>query len=91
MENESLPENLRNVMVTYKKTIYSGPYGLKKETVRVTKRGFWFEYAKQFAVPPGWAHFKGVLLPSGWGGDHLSKENIIRWDPIKEEDDGNST
>jgi len=73
------PENLRNIMVTYKKTMYNG-YGdaLGKEVV--TKMGFYDPNFDYISVPPAWAKFNGVLLPNGFGGDHLKLEKVIKWE-----------
>jgi hypothetical protein len=61
-----------DVLVTYQKN---------GETI--TKRGFYDKSFGTFSVPPTWQKFNGVLLPHGWGGDHLKPENVVKWQPIK--------
>jgi hypothetical protein len=95
----NLPESYENVMVTYMKIFYTGPYGDTKEKREVTKRGFytdtdgyynalgqWIETPNgKFAIPPNWAMFNGILLPDGWGGDRVLPEQVIKWEYIKDE------
>jgi len=81
---EKLPEHLQNVMVTYKKTFNEGLYGEKKVIRTVTKRGFYDKKSNNFAIPPEWAEFDGVLLPHGFGGDYLETKDVIKWEPIKD-------
>ena len=38
-----------------------------------------------FIVPPSWADHGGVSLPSGWGGNRVLPENVIKWEYIKNE------
>jgi len=76
MEN---PENYKNVMITYKKEISSGHYGIVKSMTEVTKRGFYSPLFKHYAVPPDWRMFNGNLLPHGWGGDKLQPKQVITW------------
>lgn len=84
-----LPENLRNIMVTYKKDIRSGPYGdtITKEVV--TRRGFYSKLFDYISVPPDWQHFNMnghvVLLPHDWGGDRLKIEEVIDWKYCEDE------
>lgn len=76
----NLPEPFTNVMITYKKPFFSGPYGTKVEVLEVTRRGFYSSLFENFAIPPDWRHFNGKLLPHGFGGDHISKDEVIKWE-----------
>ena len=51
----------------------------------VTERGFYSNLFNNFSIPPEWRHFKGVLLPHGFGGTKLSIDKVIKWEPIPEE------
>ena len=84
MDNKTLelPIPFSNIMVTYKKTFYSGAYLSIKTNQVVTKMGFYNN--NKFSIPPRWAKFNGVLLPDGWGGDHLTIDKIISWEYCKE-------
>lgn len=88
MKNSELPPSWENVMITYKKTFRTGPYGDTKEVIEVTKMGFYSDLFGNFAIPPKYASFRmggeNILLPDGWGGDHLTPDKIIKWEPIKE-------
>lgn len=65
-EKIELPENCRDIMVTYEKTFYFGAYGTQEEKAIVTKRGFWNKlFPEHISVPPEWKYFNGVLLPHG--------------------------
>lgn len=79
MKNNSLPEPFKNVMVTYNKTITFGPYHDQVKKQVVTKMGFYSDLFNNFAVPPEWRKFNGVLLPHGFGGDHIPIDKIIKW------------
>lgn len=74
------PENLRNIMVTYRKKFYTGAYGDTVETKIVTKMGFYDEIFDYISVPPSWRNFNGVLLPHGFGGDRLQVRDVIKWE-----------
>ena len=74
-----LPIGFSNVMVTYEKTFSSGAYGDTKTKQVVTKMGFYDNIDNKFSIPPRWKKFNGVLLPDGWGGDHLTIDKIISW------------
>ncbi len=80
----TIPIGFSNVMVTYKKVFAVGAYGDGRETRIVTKMGFYDNINNKFSVPPRWAKFNGVLLPDGWGGDHLTIDKIISWEYCKE-------
>ena len=84
MINSNLPPNSESVMVTYKKSFSTGPYGDTKELREVTKMGFYSELFQNFAIPPEWRMFNGILLPHGWGGDYLAADEIIKWEPIND-------
>lgn len=76
MEKEiQLPEEFADVMVAY-----------MKNGQKVCKHGFYSKLFKNFAIPPEWRHFEiggeQVLLPHGWGGDHVKPENVISWEYI---------
>ena len=75
-----IPEFDRDIMVTYKKTIYFGAYGSEKRTQIVTKRGFYSKLFDNVSIPPEWRKFNGVLLPHGWGGDTLKIGEVIKWE-----------
>ena len=79
-----LPENARDVMITYKKTYYTGAYGEKKVKKTVTKRGFYLKIFNNFSVPDEWAMFNGVLLPHGFGGDTIKIKDVIKWEYCKD-------
>jgi hypothetical protein len=76
-------EPYRNIMVTYKKEVSSGPYGDTKTQMEVTKRGFYCSLFSSISIPPDWKHFsiggKNVLLPHGWSGDRLQADQVIAW------------
>jgi hypothetical protein len=69
MTPEQLPESYRQVYLTY--TRPSGEI--------VTKRAFYSEEFKEFAVPPDWRVFNNRLLPHGFGGDRVVEKNVIVW------------
>lgn len=75
-----IPEDLRDIMITYKKNVYSGVYGDTITKEIVTKRGFYSKLFNNFSIPPRWSYFNGVLLPDGWGGDHISINEVIKWE-----------
>jgi hypothetical protein len=62
------PENLRNAIFTYKKNGET-KYG----------RGFYDKNFGNVAIPPDWRKFKGILLPHGFGGDHVDLKDIIEY------------
>lgn len=80
-------------MVTYKKIIGYGPYGVERREETVTKRGFltdsdgYYNHKGEYittpsgyyAIPPSWQEFGGILLPHGWGGDRLNHDQVIKW------------
>lgn len=77
-----------SVMVTYVRIFFSGPYGdthVKQQTKRL---GFWD--GEKFHVPPGWTWFRmsseECLVPNGWGGDHMTPDQIISWTETTEKD-----
>ncbi len=74
------PEDMRDVMVTYKKKFYSGAYGSTVTENVVTKRGFYSKMFDNISVPPAWRKFNGVLLPDGFGGDRLKLKDVIKWE-----------
>jgi len=82
--------NIR-VMVTYKRTFFGGSYGEKRETHETRRLGFWD--GEKFHIPPGWQHFTFLssgdtcLLPDGWGGDHLTPDQIISWTLATDKDE----
>ena len=80
MENLTLPEPNIDVMITYKKEFKRGETTHKEV---VTKRGFYSKSFNNFAIPPSYQKFNGVLLPHGWGGDHISADQIIKWEYCK--------
>lgn len=73
------PTPFRDIMVTYEKTISSGPYGDTKTKAVVTKRGFYTDLFDYVAVPPDWQMFGGALLPHGFGGDKVPLDKVISW------------
>ena len=83
MEAQKLPTPFENIMVTYNKTVLMGLYGDKTNIQTVTKMGFYNNIDNKFSIPPRWAKFNGVLLPDGWGGDHLTIDKIISWEYCK--------
>jgi hypothetical protein len=86
MTNSELPPSFENVMITYKKVFGTGPYRDTKEIREITKMGFYSDLFMNFAIPPEYRYFRmgkeNVLLPHGWGGDHLTPDKIIKWEPI---------
>ncbi len=74
-----LPEPWKNCMITYEKEFSFGEYNSQKRKEIVTRKGFYSDLFDNFAIPPDWAHFKGVLLPNGFGGDKLKIEEVIDW------------
>ena len=82
--NVVLPEPDRDIMVTYKKAIRFGAYGDQSRLETVTKRGFYSKLFDNISIPPEWRKFKGVLLPHGWGGDHITIDKVIKWEYCEE-------
>ncbi len=86
MENTiELPPDMQNVMITYKKTISFGAYGMNTRTEIVSERGFYSKMFNNVSIPHEWRYFKGTLLPHGFNGTRLSIDKIIKWEPIAEE------
>ena len=79
-----IPENLRDIWVTYEKTFHAGPYGDTKVKEVVTERGFYNKLFDHITVPPGWRMFKDNLLPHGFGGNRLKIEEVIKWKYVDE-------
>ncbi len=79
-----IPENLRTIWVTYKKTFNTGPYGDTKVKEVVTEKGFYNKLFDHIAIPPAWRLFKGNLLPHGFGGTRLKMEEVIKWEYANE-------
>lgn len=79
MKTCELPEEYCDVMVTYMKTFYSGPYGDASELRKVTKRGFFSKMFGYFSIPPEYRYFNGSYLPHGFGGDKVKIEDVINW------------
>lgn len=77
---DNLPEPYKDLKITYKKTIRFGPYNDQERKEIVTKRGFYCTLFNNFAIPPNYSYFNGVLLPNGFGGDHLPIDKIIKWE-----------
>jgi hypothetical protein len=84
MKNIELPEPFKDVMVTYNKTFYSGPYKTVQNIRTITKRGFYSNLFEYFSVPDEYAYFNGNLLPHGFGGDRLLPKQVIKWEYCKE-------
>ncbi len=85
MENTiELPPDMQNVMITYKKTIRFGAYGINTRIETVTERGFYSKMFNNVSIPHEWRHFKGILLPHGFNSTRLSTDKIIKWEPIAE-------
>ena len=91
---KQLPENMVNIMITYKiendvytkrgwyndpKVGFSGYYNALGQWIN-PPNGY-------FTIPPSWQFFtigkKEILLPHGWGGDRVLPENIINWEYCK--------
>jgi hypothetical protein len=89
MKNKDLPPNMENVMVTYKKKFFHGPYGTKEETRKVTRMGFYSKLFENFSIPHEWKPFnfggKEYLMPFGFAADRRTPSQIIKWEFIKEE------
>lgn len=78
-----------NVMVTYERIFFGGPYGDRHERRQTKRLGFWD--GEKFHIPPGWTHFRFNngeigLVPDGWGGDHLTPDRIISWTDATDKD-----
>ncbi len=76
----STPPPLETIWVTYKKVFGCGPYGDTKRIETITRRGFYDPNFNKVSVPPEWRVFDGVLLPHGFGGDHLTLDKVINWE-----------
>lgn len=75
-----IPDEMRDIMVTYKKVIYNPLYKNNKQIKTITKRGFYNKPLDGISIPPRYAMFNGRLLPDGWGGDHISLNEVIKWE-----------
>jgi len=73
------PEDMKDIMVTYIKTITHGPYNMETRKEEVTKRGFYSEAFDHYSIPPDWQMFNGMLLPHGWGGDRITHDQVLNW------------
>ena len=51
---------------------------------QTTKRGFYSDLFKHYAVPPNWKKFNGKLLPDGFGGERIKPNDIINWEYTKD-------
>lgn len=90
----NLPETYVDVMVTYEKNFYSGPYRDTVTKQTVTRRGLysnsdgyydarnnWVETPNGlFMIPEEWKTFNGKLMPHGWHPDRVRPENVIKWE-----------
>jgi hypothetical protein len=75
-----IPNEMRDIMVTYKKVIYNPLYRNNKQIKTITKRGFYNRALDGISIPPRYEMFNGRLLPDGWGGDHISLNEVIKWE-----------
>jgi len=100
MKVSEMPQEMVDVMVTFKGTVYvPDKYYGKHEIQTITKRGFYHKsdgyYNSKdewidtpdgfFSIPPRYKSFKGVMLPDGWGGHRVKPEDCIKWEHIKEQ------
>lgn len=74
------PDEMRDIMVTYKKVIYNPLYKKNKQIKTITKRGFYNKPLDGISIPPRYEMFNGRLLPDGWGGDHIALNEVIKWE-----------
>lgn len=79
MNKIEIPIPNKDIMITYKKAFYSGAYSLNREVRTITKRGFYSDLFNNFSIPPEYRKFNGVLLPHGFGGDHIDISEVINW------------
>jgi len=84
MKNIDLPIPFKDIMITYKKTIYFGAYRNQTKVETVTKRGFYSDLFNNFAIPPEYQYFNGALLPHGFNGIHVNVKNVISWEYCKD-------